>query len=253
MEEDPKLQKLQEVVDFFDKTHLTTDDFIKSFQMVIDIVENIKTGNEKEFELIHGAIEVLKQKMKDEVATDLTETKDKVVQYCIAEMNKMLSGHRSEISGLDAKLEKLVSQRISDEVRVLETIRSEIPKLPEIETTEAIRDRLTDLPEGEKLPVVAIEGLEKRLGETEGRIGRIQTPAKAFRIYTKDATAQCNGVTKTFTVGGSHFGIIGVYGTQFPLIYRPVIDYTETRTGILMTSEVSAPETSQTLVILYLK
>lgn len=256
--QDSKLKKIEEVFSFFDKTHLTTEDFLKAFEQVVKVVKDVREGNEREFVLIHKAIEVLKKKMKDEVSTDLSDTKQEVMKYCVKEMEKMLSGHSSEMKGLGSKLDNLVSQRISDEVRVLETIRAEIPELPEEQTIESIRDGLTDLPKGSKLPVKAIEGLEKRLTEYSTNLetvkaGRVQTPAKAFRIHIKDATAQCDGVTKAFTVGGTHFGIIGVFGTQFPQIYRPVIDYTETKSGILLTSEVGAPETSQTLIIQYLK
>ena len=82
---------------------------------------------------------------------------------------------------------------------------------------------------------------------------RIQTPAKSYQIRTKDASAECDGSNKTFSAGGTHFGIMGVYSTQAPMIYRPIIDFTETRTGILLTDAVTAPATGQSLIIQYLK
>lgn len=253
--EEKRVAKLDEVIDFFDKTHLTTDDFVKSFEVVVGIVRDIQVSNEKEFDLIHRAVDVLHSKMKEDVSSDLQDTKNKVMDYCVRELNKALSGHSSKLNNLDSRIEEVVSQRISDEMRILETIRAEIPTLPELPTIENIRDGLTELPEGQRLPVEAIDGLEKRLTDTveSATKGRVQTPAKAYRVRTADATAQCDGITKAFTTGGTHFGIIGVFGTQFPVVYRPVIDYTETSTGILLTDEVGAPETSQTLIIQFLK
>ena len=99
--------------------------------------------------------------------------------------------------------------------------------------------------------ISAIKGLDDEL--RNAKTTRVQTPAKAYRIHTADITSQCNGVNKTFSVGGTHFGIISVSGTQFPLIYRPIIDYTETATGFQLTSAVAAPDTGQTVVATFLK
>ena len=122
------------------------------------------------------------------------------------------------------------------------------------DTADDIRNKLELLEGDERLDKKAIKGwedFEKSVKETATR--RVQTPAKAFMIHKVDLTSQCDGANKTFNVGGTHFGIVGVYGTQFPLIYRPIIDYTETATGFTLTSAVSAPETDQTLVAQYLK
>lgn len=122
------------------------------------------------------------------------------------------------------------------------------------DTPEQVRDKLETLEGDERLKATAISGLEPLLADVETLKKRpIQTPAKSYAIHTKDASAQCDGATTSFTVGGSHFGIIGVFSTEFPQIYRPIIDYTETRTGITLTAQVSAPASGQTLVIQYLK
>lgn len=119
---------------------------------------------------------------------------------------------------------------------------------------DEVRNSLEILQGDERLDKSAIKGLEEDFTEIRKIASqRVQTPAKSYAIHPKDLTAQCDGENKTFTVGGSHFGIIGVYGTQFPLIYRPLIDYTETRTGFTLTAAVSAPETNQTLICQYLK
>lgn len=117
------------------------------------------------------------------------------------------------------------------------------------DTPAQIRDKLEVLEGDDRLDKSAIKGLD----EIEKAANRVQTPAKAYRIYLADCTSQCDGNNKTFTVGGTHFGIVGVYGTQFPLIYRPGIDYTETSRGFVLTAEVSAPAAGQTLTAQFLK
>lgn len=106
---------------------------------------------------------------------------------------------------------------------------------------------------GKDIDPETIEELKAKIEKLEKAPAPVQTPAKAYRIYLKDVSAQCDGVNKAFSIGNSHFGIVGVYGTQFPLNFRPLVDYTETQTGILLTAAVSAPESGQTLVIQYLK
>lgn len=69
-------------------------------------------------------------------------------------------------------------------------------------------------------------------------------------VSYEDLTSQCNGVLKTFTVP-LHSRVIALLGTQFPVIYRPLVDFTTSGTVLTLTDQVSAPETGQTLTFLY--
>lgn len=121
------------------------------------------------------------------------------------------------------------------------------------DTPRQIKDKLLSLTDEEKLAVKDIQGLPDVLdGLSKRASGRVQTPAKAFMVRRTDLTSLCNGVLKTFNVG-THFGIIGVFGTEFPQVYRPLIDYTETAQGFTLTAAVSAPATGQTLIVQFLK
>lgn len=66
----------------------------------------------------------------------------------------------------------------------------------------------------------------------------------------EDFTSQCNGVLKIFTLTQSYrAGTVTLLSTQFPIIYRPGVDFTESGDKqITLTSEVGAPETGQTLI-----
>lgn len=67
------------------------------------------------------------------------------------------------------------------------------------------------------------------------------------RIFNYDLSSQCDGVIKTFNVP-LNLGVIGLYSTQAPIIYRPIIDFTEGNGTLTLTSEVGAPQTGQTLI-----
>jgi hypothetical protein len=117
---------------------------------------------------------------------------------------------------------------------------------------EVIRDLLMTLKGNNRLPASAIKDLpqedkplfEKRLGRGTG------SPTMYY-----DLSSQCDGSTKVFTIP-ANTRVIGVHGTQFPINYRPLVDWTTSGTGnvtLTLSSEVSAPETGQTLWITYVE
>lgn len=206
---------------------LTRQDFEEAFQKVEKIIREVQEGNIEEFELIRQAVTTLSTKLKGDAETTLKEAKTEMRLAMASQMEAINQKLRNIKDGADGKDGKDGRDGINGK-------DGKDGKDGVFSTADLTR-------------------IKKLEDDVRKQGGRIQTPAKAFRIYTKDASAQCDGITKSFTVGGTHFGIVGVFGTQFPNIYRPVIDFTETKTGILLTDQVGAPETSQTLIIQYLK
>ena len=72
------------------------------------------------------------------------------------------------------------------------------------------------------------------------------------KIQYYDLTSLTDGITKAFTIPANK-RVLGVWGTQFPQAYRPLIDWTASGTTLTLTAQVSAPETGQTLYILYVE
>ena len=75
------------------------------------------------------------------------------------------------------------------------------------------------------------------------------------RQVRDDLSSQCDGSNKTFTLTKKFISnTVQLFSTQFPIVYRPVVDFTENSDGTLtLTSEVGAPASGQTLVALYEK
>lgn len=118
------------------------------------------------------------------------------------------------------------------------------------DSPEQVRDKLENLQGDERLDKSAIKGLEDALKKREGSTYSVF--GARLSVHTYDLTPQCNGVLKTFSVP-TNFGIVGLFSTQFPVIYRPLIDYTTGNKTITLTSEVAAPEAGQTLIVQYIK
>ncbi len=83
-------------------------------------------------------------------------------------------------------------------------------------------------------------------GKRFGSVG-----AGGSEIKSTDLSSQLDGSTKDFTVpANKRFN--SLMGTQFPIVYRPTTDFTGSGTTTLtLTSEVSAPEEGQTLILTY--
>lgn len=71
---------------------------------------------------------------------------------------------------------------------------------------------------------------------------------ETVQIY--DLTSQCDGVLKSFTVP-AHTRAVKVEGTQFPIIYAPLTDWTTSGTTLTLGDAVGAPQTGQTLLFYY--
>lgn len=124
------------------------------------------------------------------------------------------------------------------------------------DTPEEIRNKLESLEGDDRLDKSAIRGLEEALKTLEA----VPAPKSVggsgkTRVLVKDISASLDGATKSFFVG-NHLGIIGVYGSSSPFIFRPVIDYNETGKNIVFTDAVEAAISlaqGQSLIVQYLK
>ena len=95
--------------------------------------------------------------------------------------------------------------------------------------------------------------IEKRdTGRSRGTLHR-----GGLDLVRDDLSSQCDGSTTTFTLTATpKADTVQLYSTQFPIIYRPEVDFTvdvSANTVSLETSEVGAPKSGQTLVAMYVK
>lgn len=119
-----------------------------------------------------------------------------------------------------------------------------------LNTTEESVDQkvIKDLPRWMRGIETAIRSLGKR--EKKGGGGKVGGGGSIVEYY--DLTALCDGSTKTFAIP-SNRRILSVHSTQFPVTYRPGVDWTGSGTRTLtLTSEVGAPQAGQTLYMIYI-
>lgn len=225
--------------EMLDKT-ATQEDVAKLFETLVQFLVRFKEETNTaiaQHKRLQGVIDETRQTSKQDVRDLANELRAEVAYV------ESLIPAVPDLAPLEAQIKQALAE-----------LAAQIPKLPEELSATGMRDKLESLQGNERLDRTAIKGLDEALSEVKTLASnRVQTPAKAFMIHKVDLSAACDGNTKTFSVGGSHFGIMGVYSTEFPIIYRPVIDYTETATGFTLTAAVSAPAAGQTLIAQFIK
>ena len=210
-------ETLKTLLSIFDKGK-QVDEFLAAVPQIMQLFAELKTANEEE-----------RGELSESWKRDFARLEEQVQK--IIKGNDGLTPSREELLAL---IKPLIPKKTKDGE----------PGLPGLDGLPPSDEKLKSL----------IEPLIPKVEDIAAKVPqRVQTPAKSYQIHKADVSAQCDGSNKTFTVGGSHFGVIGVFSTQFPQIYRPIIDFVESRTGILLTAEVGAPQTGQTLIIQYLK
>ena len=148
-----------------------------------------------------------------------------------------------------------------DEEKILQDVLSQI-KLPEqkellLDTPEQLRDKLEALKDDQRLDKDAVKGLKEEIVSLKELIVKVGTSRggggpNANAVQFSDLTSQCDGSLKEFQVPRHRVALM-LCGTQFPLIYRNVTDFTTSNLKLTLTAEVTAPTTGQTLIFLYIK
>lgn len=224
----------------------TIDEFLKAFESVITIFVKLKEENDLE-----------RTAIKEQVEQALRTIGTKMAQL------------RPGIDGKDYILTDADKRKIASLIDVpvverhTETIIKEQPVVKEValtDTADDIRNKLELLPDGDKLPIEAIDGLEealaalKKLRTTSGS-GPAVLAATRGAVKAYDLSALLDGVTTTFALP-AFWRVLEVKSTSSPSVFRPGTDYTTDASAmtITFTSQID-PSTilaqPQTLMVLY--
>src|SRR3990167_748936 len=115
--------------------------------------------------------------------------------------------------------------------------------------SEEIRNKLESLQGEERLDKSAIKGLEEMVKE---RVVVRNGGPNANAVQFADLSSQCDGANKTFTTPKYRYALM-LISTQFPVLYRPTVDFTLGNGQIILTDAVVAQASDQTFIFLYIK
>lgn len=238
---------------------LTKEDFLKAFENVVKIVTQIGTKLLTEGNQMKSDFSTLALKLQNDNSSDLEQIKTEAGIALGNALNAIKESYESRIKAMENKVALLVDGEDADEEAIYARLLAQIPTIEDIIKNipisgPQIRDALELLQDDERLDVSAIKGLDEYIGKRVPKDTGKQIIAAGGRprLHYFDLSAQCNGTLKVFAVP-LNFGIVGVFSSQAPLIFRPMIDWTEGNRTLTLTNQVDAPQTGQTLWIQYLK
>lgn len=142
----------------------------------------------------------------------------------------------------------------------------EVPKVEpgkDANSEEVVQTILEKIEKGEiTVKIKNVEGLENKFAETRSHVrNEVEQYGKntwkrgggggsGSSVQVADLSSQCNGTNKIFTIP-AFTTIIGLTGTDAPIIYRPTIDFTAAITTLTLGAGVNAPSRGATLLLTY--
>jgi phage-related minor tail protein len=279
-----KLEKLREIMKVANDG-LTRKEFEDNFSIIVDLIKQLKTNHQETHTTLNSKYdqitESITNKLKDtelykeivgsikaDSVFDITDLKQKAVDFYTAELEKVLTTHKGllgEIETRVAKIKKEVSPDINKiSLQAADTAHKTLfPKLfTSIKNTLSkmgaqIATALESLPEEEKLEMKAVKGLVKRLDELEKKSQRMifgggGVGAHNMNVY--DLSSQLDGSTKVFNLPAMWKVLFVLTGGSTPTAMRPDVDFTWVPNTITFTSQIDASTTlssGQTILIVY--
>jgi len=216
--EDRKLQKLKAALELLNVDTMSSADFTKAFEKVMQIFVAMRTANETEranllstFEKKMGEMEMMMKEHGAEMSDGTKNAKKEMMEYCMAEMRKMHTEQATGMNMLRDKLREVKDGKDADEQKIIKEVLALIPPVKELqpETPASIANKLESIePEDEKLKISAIRDLQKELDELRKLRGQVfggggGFSTIAFNSHMLDWTVLATGddVTTDFTIG----------------------------------------------------
>lgn len=225
---------------------------IKNFKETVRAMEQrISTGEKdllgKKEEVLARGKEIME---KWQYLSDF-ENKSKNVELSFSKMSKKMEEKMSKIQTLSNTLKSINASDLSFEAANLteKRIRPFIQRVWDIEVN--VKNNILKREEDE----LFIKKLEKEVKQLKKEISAKSSGGvrRVFQPYRDNFTSQTNGTTKTFYLSREPLktATIMVFGTDFPIILDPDVDFTVSGKTLTLTDAVPAPSSGSSLVVIY--
>lgn len=234
------------------------EEFASVIRSVLETMKKLKDsllGEIAKLSSKHSDMEKEMSKMMKETIQNMKKSHSEMMKYHEKEMQRMKMEMASMKDDVESKIPKVPDLNPVHEM--IESVRRDIPEIPEEITASKVRDKLETLKGEERLDKSAIRGLEEELKKAAGTNKVSGTLGfgvrRIFQPYVDDFSDLTDGSTKTFYLSRAPLkaNATMVWGTDFPTILRPTIDFTVAGKLLTLTDEVAAPGNGATLMISY--
>jgi len=252
------LEQLTKLAAGFDKETLTKEDFLAAFKKVTELVKRIKKGQDEANTALDGRVNEFSQATLQRLEQALTELTAKVDSAFVGDVMTRLEGEQNTRMGtVESKLKEA-----TELLALIEKGKQGDPGAPGNPGRDGSPDKVDQIltklnATEESIAPSVIIGLEAFFKELDRKLrrfaeARVHAGPNANAVLVHDASSQCDGENKTFTMPMARI-VRAVHCTQFPFFYRPTVDFTIGNRNIELTAEVAAPESGQSLFIDYVK
>lgn len=257
--DEENLQNLSKLMSALNPKSMTQDDFVKSFEMVLEFIKETKDLTGTELENLRTLYTDAINEIKSGNESTLNDTKGHIFTTLESKLSAFEDRINSKLNDVQEKADSLVSGQDADEEKIVEDVLARI-KLPEyketvLDTGEQIVDKINDIPlddEDHKIGIEHIKGLRKEIDAIKSRSQIVGGGIVGRDVFKDiDISSQLNGVTKTFNIQAV-WNILTVDLSSFPHALRKGVDFTWTPTSITFTSEIEASTslaTGQTCIL----
>ena len=260
--ENDKLSKFKEIVTLLDKDVPSATEVAELIAQIIKVVQDVQAHLEKQAkqnkqtlsqEVSQGFNECLERLEKvskdlgDKLKKDANKVLDNLKENAKIDLDKITVGLYQELK----RVEKLIPSPtdLSEVFKRIDELKSKL--LPEL-TGEQIVDKINVLPIEPEFQIDKehIKGLVEELLAIRSLPRGGGGARRIFQPYRADLSASCDGSNKTFYLPRAPLddATVQVYGTDFPVILRPTIDFTIANKVLTLTSAVPAPNSGATLI-----
>lgn len=144
----------------------------------------------------------------------------------------------------------------ADEARITQEVERRVSfKIPRPLDRVDFRDGLESFEGDERLSLTAISGLEEEILKLrkEMRAKSSGGSRRVFQPYVERFTSQTDGSAKTFYLKREPLrtDTIMVFGTDWPIVLDPTVDFTVSGKTLTLAAGIPAPSTGATVVISY--
>ena len=259
--DDKQISRLKQLLTLLEPDQLTKKDFVDSFQRVVNLVMKIQEQQGEAITKLQETYNNLINRIKGEHSESLTSLKKGVNELFVGDRLKEMDG---EMKGSFTKLQGAIDEKIRKAEAITEALRNEslraVNAARSAESSSAsssariaeAANSVRNIQEVRKLIIDELKKIKDELDSVKrARTGRPMGRAKVQIIRAVDLTSQVDGSTSAFTLPPDTVGVLGVWGTQFPVTFRQDVDWTFSgRTLTLETAQVGIPQSGQTLWVL---
>lgn len=256
-----KKKEIQRLLNTLDPERLSKEDFVNSFQKVVELVLQIQKRQQEAIDSLERTYAQLLTKMQGDSEMRHNQLRGQVDNLFVGEQLKRMDGEtKANFEKRQKELSDLVDKKINEFNRKMSEIDNEkVSSKKSLEgmlgvTKLAIDQKLKEMDTHKSLKDAVVEELKKEFEKVKEILaniprGKAMGRARVPMPRMVDLTADQNGQARVFNIPPDTVRIFGAFSSQAPWAIAPG-DITRSGNQITLDNTIAPRERTQTLILL---